>query len=103
MNLFDEFKNVANKLKKTQRVVFKKQDNKEIANEFNQLAIKFDKTANLAEYGGICCLGTFKVHENSGDIDGQIALLKGARMFRKASEKRNQLGCICNSSSIEVI
>lgn len=98
MNLLDEFKNVANKLKKTQRVVFKKQDTKELAGEFNQLALKFDKqSSNLLDYGGLCLLGVAKC-----DADGQRnALMKGARIFRKSKENRDKLGCIYNNSSIE--
>lgn len=103
MNLIEEFKNSANKLKKSQRVVFKKQDTKEVSNEFNQLALKFDrKLPSLANYAGLCLLGVSKCGENSGDIEAQSALLKGARMFRKSSERKNKLGCINDNSNIEV-
>ncbi|XP_070507334.1 uncharacterized protein Hap40 [Chironomus tepperi] len=101
MNLIDEFKNSANKLKKSQRVVFKKQDTKEVSNLFNQLSLKFDKIPSLANYGGLCMLGVFKSCENSGDIEAQSALLKGARMFRKSSERKTMLGCINDNSNIE--
>ena len=100
MNLLEEFKNSANKLKKAQRVVFKKQDTKEVSNEFNQLALKFDKSPCLSNYGGLCLLGVAKCHEGSGEA--QSALLKGARMFRRSSEQKDKLGCINDNSNIEV-
>lgn len=101
MNLLDEFNSSVNKLKKTQRVVFKK-DTKELSSEFNQLALKFEKqSSNLVDYGGLCYLGVAKC---SGDTEGQTALLKGARVFRKSDEIRNKIGCIQNNSaSIEVL
>jgi hypothetical protein len=102
MNLIEEFKNSANKLKKSQRVVFKKQDTKGLLNEFSLLALKFYKVPNLANYGGLCMLGVFKCCENSGNIEAQNALLKGARLFRKCNERKNKLGCINDDSSIEV-
>lgn len=102
MNLIEEFKNSANKLKKSQRAVFKKQDTKEVSNEFFQLYLKFDKIPSLANYGGLCMLGVSKCCENSGDIEAQSALLKGARMFRKSSERKIMLSCIDDNSNIEV-
>ena len=104
MNLIEEFKNSANKLKKSQRVVFKKQDTKEASsNEFNQLSLKFDKISSLANYGGLCLLiMVAKCCESSSDIEAQSALLKGARMFRRSSARKNRLGCINDDSNVEV-
>jgi hypothetical protein len=99
MNLIEEFKNSA---KKSQRVVFRKQDSKEVSNQFNQLALKFG--SKLSNYGGLCMLAVAKCsgNENLGDIEAQSALLKGAWMFRKSSERKINLGCINDDSNIEV-
>lgn len=46
----------------------------------------------------MCFLGVAKCNENEGDVE---ALLKGARMFRKANERKNKLGFINNEENLE--
>lgn len=43
-------------------------------------------------------MGVNKANENEGGID---ALLKGARMFRKANDRKNKLGFINNNENLE--
>ncbi|KAG5678747.1 hypothetical protein PVAND_008392 [Polypedilum vanderplanki] len=96
--LIEEFRTTANKLKRIQRVVFKKQDTKELITEFQQLAYKFDNSY-LSEYAGLCFLGVAKCNEGSGgDVE---ALLKGARHFRKANDRKIKLGFMNNNEHLE--
>ncbi|KAL7046022.1 hypothetical protein ACKWTF_002446 [Chironomus riparius] len=99
MNLIEEFKSSANKLKKSQRVVFKKHDTNDF-NQFNQLSLKFDKTLSLPNYGGLCLL-IMVAKCCSSDIEAQSALLRGARMFRRSSGRKNMLGFMNDNSSVE--
>lgn len=43
-------------------------------------------------------MGVAKCNENEGDVE---SLLKGARMFRKADERKNKLGFINNGENLE--
>ncbi|CRK93793.1 CLUMA_CG007321, isoform A [Clunio marinus] len=97
-NLVEQYKMTAHKLKKIQRVVFKKQDTKEIANEFTQLAMKLDNSF-LSEYAGLCFLGVAKCNES--DINDVESYLKAARMFRKADERKTKLGFLNNHEVLE--
>lgn len=74
-----------------------RKDSKELSGEFNILAQKFDN-CYLSEYAGLCFLGVAKCNENEGDVE---ALLKGARMFRKANERKNKIGFINNEENLE--
>jgi hypothetical protein len=62
-------------------ILLRKQDTKEVAVEFSQLAQKFDNSY-LSEYAGLCFLDCAKCNEPS-DFE---SYLKAARMFRKARE-----------------
>lgn len=79
------------------KIICRKQDTKELSAEFNSLAHKFDN-CYLSEYAGLCFLGVAKCNEAEGDVE---ALLKGARMFRKADERKNKLGFINNNENLE--
>lgn len=76
---------------------FRKQDTKEIASEFTQLAIKLDN-CYLSEYAGLCFLGVAKCNETEGDFE---SYLKAARMFRKADERQTKLGFLNNHENLE--
>jgi len=95
--LLEQYKNTANKLKKVQRSVFKKQDTNEIASEFSQLAVRFDDSY-LSEYAGLCFLGVAKCHEADKDFE---SFLKAARQFRKADELKTKLGFINNHELLD--
>lgn len=75
----------------------RKQDTNEIASEFSQLAARLDDSY-LSEYAGLCFLGVAKCHEVEKDFE---SFLKAARYFRKADERRTQLGFINNHEFLE--
>lgn len=75
----------------------RKQDTKEIASEFTQLAAKLDNSY-LSEYAGLCFLGVAKCNESESDFD---SFLKAARMFRKADKRKTQLGFLNNCELLE--
>ena len=76
---------------------FRKQDTKEIASEFIQLALKLDNSY-LSEYAGLCFLGVAKCNESENDFE---SYLKAARMFKKADERKSKLGFLNNHEYLE--
>lgn len=80
------------------KISFRKQDTKEIASEFTQLAARLDNCF-LSEYAGLCFLGVAKCNEL--DNNDSEAFLKAARMFRKADNRKTRLGFIKNHEFLE--
>ena len=78
--------------------VFRKQDTKEIAAEFTQLAAKLDNCF-LSEFAGLCFLGVAKCNEF--EDDAFISYLKASRSFVKADKRKTELGFLNNHELLE--
>lgn len=85
IELIHQYKSTSAKLKKFQRVVFKRfgPNVTEISEEFNLLALNFDNSF-LSQYAGLCWLGSAKCEKALGNTLTEIeALLKSAHAFVK--------------------
>lgn len=93
INLIQQYKTTSAKLKKHQRIVFKRfgPNVSEISEEFNLLALNFDNSY-LSQYAGLCWLGSAKCEKALGnDLTEVEALLKSARAFVKYNAEIERL------------
>lgn len=93
LELIQQYKLTSSKLKKFQRVVFKRfgPNVSEISEEFNLLALNFDNSF-LSQYAGLCWLGSAKCEKALGNTLTEVdALLKSARAFVKYDREIEKL------------
>ncbi|XP_062552067.1 40-kDa huntingtin-associated protein [Armigeres subalbatus] len=92
-DLIHQYKITCNKLKKIQRVFFKHfaPNVSEVADEFGSLATSFNN-AFQTEYAAMCHMGQAKCEKLIGNDAAEVdALLKAARVFRKAHTEQTKL------------
>lgn len=93
INLICKYKNTSSKLKKFQRVVFKRfgPNVSDVSEEFNSLAKAFEDSY-MSQYAGLCWLGSAKCEKALGNTQTEIdALLKSARAFVKFNSEIERL------------
>ncbi|XP_053696078.1 uncharacterized protein LOC128743506 [Sabethes cyaneus] len=99
-DLIDQYKITCNKLKKIQNVLFKQfgPDVTVVANEFSTLATNFNNSL-LPDYAALCFMAQAQCEKLIGNDAAEVdVLLKAARAFRKAHEKRLHVGSNGNNS-----
>ncbi|XP_055838100.1 uncharacterized protein LOC129906379 [Episyrphus balteatus] len=87
-NLIDQYLKTSNKLKKFDRVVFKRfaPNALEVLNDFNELSMKFED-AGIYQYAAMCYLGAAKCEKSNGNNLSEVnCYLKSARAFLKANQ-----------------
>ncbi|XP_055918726.1 uncharacterized protein LOC129950832 [Eupeodes corollae] len=92
-NLIDQYLKASNKLKKFDRVVFKRfaPNVCEVLNDFNDLSLKFED-AGIYQYAAMCYLGSAKCEQSNGNNLSEInCYLKSARAFLKANQLSEDL------------
>ncbi|XP_055382510.1 uncharacterized protein LOC129612774 [Condylostylus longicornis] len=92
-NLIQEYLTTSNKVKKFDRVIFKRlaPNVAEVSEEFHSLAIKFEE-CGLYQYSGMCFLGAAKCQKSlANDVCEIDYYLKSARAFVKANEEEKSL------------
>lgn len=92
-NLIDQYLKTSNKLKKFDRVVFKRfaPNVCEVLNDFNELALKFED-AGIYQYAAMCYLGSAKCEKSNGNNLSEVnCYLKSARAFLKANQTSEDL------------
>lgn len=85
--LIDQYLKVSNKLKKFDRIVFKRfaPNVTEVLEEFARLATRFEE-AGIFQYAAMCHLGVAKCELSSGNVVNECqAYLKAARAFMRAN------------------
>uniref|UniRef100_A0A0K8UUX4 Factor VIII intron 22 protein n=1 Tax=Bactrocera latifrons TaxID=174628 RepID=A0A0K8UUX4_BACLA len=85
--LIDQYLKVSNKLKKFDRIVFKRfaPNVTEVLDEFTRLATRFEE-AGIYQYAAMCHLGVAKCELSSGNVVNECqAYLKAARAFMRAN------------------